>query len=97
MIGVLVGVGEEFVFIGRRMWRSYGSKTALRVFTSLVLVNGMSTWLTTDIPFLRAGGEYVWGDTVSRDLVFAILMAILGTWFLEVRRLHNPGDVVSTR
>jgi adenylate cyclase len=102
LIGVLVGVGEEFVFIGRRMWRSYGSITALRVstytasvFASLVLVNGMSTWLTTDVSFLRAAGAYVWGDTVSRDLVFAIVVAILGTWFLEVRRLHNPGDVIS--
>ena len=31
---------------------------------------------------------------MGRDLVFAIVVAVLGTWFLEVRRLHNPGDVV---
>lgn len=101
LIGILVGVGEEFVFVGRRMWRSYGGVTALRISTytlavlvSLVLVNGSSTWLTTDVSFPQAAGAYVRGDTLIRDLVFAIVVAVLGTWFLEVRRLHNPGDVL---
>jgi adenylate cyclase len=100
LIGISVGVGEEFVLVGRRIWRSYGGITALRVSTytlavlgSLVIVNGASSWLLTDVSFSQAAGEYVLGDTVRRDLVFAVVVAVLGTWFLEVRRLHNPGDV----
>ncbi len=100
LIGGLVGFGEEFVFVGRRMWRSYAGITALRVatysvfaFLSLVLVNGVSMWLATDSPFSEAAAAYAGGDTLDRDLVFAIVVAVLGTWFLEVRRLHNPGEV----
>lgn len=100
LVGVVLGVGEEFVFIGRRMWRSYGQITALRigsysvlVFITLVLVNGGWAWLVTDLTFSEAASLYARGDTVRRDLVFAIVVAVLGTWFLEVRRLHNPGEV----
>jgi adenylate cyclase len=101
LIGILLGVGEEFVFIGRRMWRSYAGITAVRisaytlgVVVSLVLVNGTSIWLATSDSFVQAAGEYLRGETAARDLVFAIVVAVLGTWFLEVRRLHNPGDVL---
>jgi adenylate cyclase len=30
---------------------------------------------------------------MGRDVIIAIVMAILGTSFLEIRRLHNPGDL----
>ena len=100
LIGLLLGIGEQFVFVGRRMWQSYARVTALRisaytlaVLASLVLVNGSSTWLTTDVSFIQAATAYVGGVTMNRDLLFAIVVAVVGTWFLEVRRLHNPGDV----
>lgn len=100
LIGGLVGVGEEFVFVGRRIWRSYAAITLLRmvtytvaVFLSLVLVNGLSVWLVTEASFSDAAAGYARGETVGRDLLFAVVVAVLGTWFLEVRRLHNPGDV----
>lgn len=100
LIGMLVGVGEEFVFVGRRLWRSYRRVTALRVVLyalvvigTLVVVNGLSTWLTTDTRLLQAASGYLRGDTMGRDLVLAIVVAVLGISFLEVRRLHNPGDI----
>ncbi len=100
LIGGLVGFGEEFVFIGRRLWRSYRRVTCLRVVLytlvvvgTLVVVNGGSDWLTTDVPLLRAARGYAGGDTMGRDVLFAIIVALLGTAFLEIRRLHNPGDI----
>ncbi len=99
-IGFLVGFGEEFVFIGRRLWQGYRLVTTLRValytmvvVETLVVVNGGSTWLTTDASLLEGAAGYVLGDTMGRDLVFAIIVALAGTSFLEVRRLHNPGDI----
>ena len=38
LIGALVGVGEEFVFIGRRVWRSYARITAVRISTYTVAI-----------------------------------------------------------
>jgi adenylate cyclase len=100
LIGFLVGLGEEFVFIGRRLWRSYRRVTSLRIILYsivivlvLVVVNGTSIWLTTNSPFFDAAAAYIRGATMRRDVVFAIVVAVLGTSLLEVRRLHNPGDI----
>lgn len=100
LIGSLMGIGEEWVFVGRMRWRHYVWVTALRValytgviVVALVLVNGASTALTSDADLLAALEAYVRGETMARDLVLAAVMAVLGTAFLEIRHLHNPGDI----
>lgn len=100
LIGLGVGVGEEYVFIGRRRWRSYQAVTLLRVISYallivglLTLVNGASNWFIARGTFVEASSEYVFGPDASRDIVFALVVALLGTSYLEIRRLHNPGDI----
>lgn len=100
LIGIGVGIGEEYVFIGRRRWRSYGAVTLLRVscyalliVAVLTVVNGASDWLVQRGTFVEASREYVLGPGASRDIVFALVVALLGTSYLEIRRLHNPGDI----
>ncbi len=100
LIGILVGIGEEWIFVGRIRWRRYLWVTSARIVLytgvivmTLVLVNGGWTALTSDAGLLTAMGIYVTGDTMARDLVLSTGVAVLGTVFLEVRNLHNPGDI----
>ena len=100
IIGFLVGVGEELVFVGRRRWRHYLWVTSVRVAVytgvvvlTLVLVNGVSAALTSEQGLATAIGSYVTGEAMARDLVLATVVAVLGTAILEVRHLHNPGDI----
>ncbi len=100
LIGCVVGVGEEFLFldVGRRL--SYfalnGSRLLLYIvgiIASLIGVNAAYVWLLGGTSIVEAMRLYLLGDTVGRDLTLAIVVAVLGTSFLEVRRLHNPGDL----
>lgn len=99
-IGLLVGLGEEFVFVGRRLWQSYRQITVLRValytlavVASLILVNGMSNQLSDGVSFTEGSAFYILSDNMKRDLIFALIVAVAGTAILEIRRLHNPGDI----
>jgi adenylate cyclase len=100
LIGLLVGIGEEWIFVGRIRWRHYLWVTSVRVglytaviVATLVLVNGVSLALTSDAGPFAAMAIYLTGGTMVRDVVLAALVAVLGTAFLEVRHLHNPGDI----
>ncbi len=100
LIGLAMGIGEEWVFVGRRRWRHYAWVTALRValytgviLAALVLVNGVWAALTSDAALLAALKSYVGTEGIGRDLVLAMMVSVLGTAFLEVRHLHNPGDI----
>ena len=100
LIGGILGVGEEFVFIGRYRWRAYMILNALRIslyvtalLAALIIVNAADTWLTQETGFVEAVRLYVVGDTMGRDSIFAIVVAILGTSFLEIRKLHNSGGL----
>lgn len=100
LIGTGVGIGEEYVFIGRRRWRSYRAVTLFRVSCyavlivgALTLVNGASDWLVARGTLVEASRDYVFGPGAWRDIVFAFAVALVGTSWLEVRRLHNPGEI----
>ena len=102
LIGMLVGIGEEWIFVGRIRWRRYLWVTSVRValysgviVMTLVLVNGGSTALTSEIGPFNAMRIYVAGETMARDLLLATVAAVLATAFLEVRHLHNPGDILN--
>ncbi len=100
LIGLIVGIGEEWIFVGRIRWRHYMLVTSVRValytaviVATLVLVNGVSLALTSETGPFAAMAIYLTGGTMVRDVVLAALVAVLGTAFLEVRHLHNPGDI----
>ncbi|MEM7415693.1 MAG: adenylate/guanylate cyclase domain-containing protein [Gemmatimonadota bacterium] len=97
-IGLGVGFGEESFFFGRRRWRSYHLATATRVglysllvAVALIVVNaaGSSSGGTLGARALT----YVGTPGFLRDAMLAVLVAAMGTAYLEVRRLHNPGEI----
>ena len=100
LIGCVIGMGEEFLFLGIGRRLSYFALNASRVLlytvgiiTSLIGVNAAYPWLTQGTSIVEGAKLFVLGDTMGRDLALAVVVAILGTSFLEVRRLHNPGDI----
>ena len=102
LIGLLVGIGEQWIFVGRVRWRRYLGVTCVRVASytgvivvTLVLVNGGSMALTSGTGAFEAIAIYLTGDTMARDVFLAALVALVGTAFLEVRHLHNPGDILN--
>ena len=102
LTGLLVGIGEEWIFVGRIRWRHYVWVTSGRVILytevivlTLVFVNGGSMALTSDTGLFAAMAIYLTGGTIARDVIMAAFVAVLGTAFLEVRHLHNPGDILN--
>jgi hypothetical protein len=65
------------------------------IVVTLVLVNGGSMALTSGTGAFEAIAIYLTGDTMARDVFLAALVALVGTAFLEVRHLHNPGDILN--
>lgn len=100
LIGLMVGAGEEVVFFGGRKYRGYRSITLLRIIgyacvvvAVLVTVN---SWLGDQggvATFVDNALGYTRGPTFVRDVFLAIVLSAAGTAFLEVRRLHNPGEI----
>lgn len=100
LIGCMIGMGEELLFVGIGRGLSYVALNTSRVLlytvaiiTSLVGVNSAYPWLTQGTTLVEGAKLYALGETIGRDLAVAMVVAILGTSFLEVRRLHNPGDL----
>jgi len=96
-----MGIGEEWVFVGRGRWRRYLWVTVVRVLlytgvivAALVLVNGASEALAADTRLLGGMATYVTSESMLRDLVLASMVAVVGTALLEVRHLHNPGEIL---
>ena len=100
LIGFLLGVGEELLFVSIGRGLSYIVLNTSRVLlytagiiASLVGVNSAYHWLIDGTTLVEGAKLYALRDTVGRDFIFVIVVAVLGTSFLEVRRLHNPGDL----
>lgn len=98
LTGLGVGVGEEVFFFGRRRWQGYRLVTTVRIIafaswilTVLVSVNGL---LRTGADGLPQGAlAYLTGSTFVRDAAAALIVATMATAYLEVRRLHNAGEI----
>ena len=99
-IGFVFGAGEEFAVppLSRRL--SFGLLNLTRVVTyaavilvALVAVNAVSLALVLDVGLARAASVYINEGNSTRDLIVAVLAAISLTWALQVRRLHNKGEI----
>lgn len=98
VIGLGVGFGEESFFFGRIRWRSYRLATATRVGVysllvgaALIAVNAAGS--SSAAPLAERALVYTRDPAFLRDAVMAVLVATMGTAYLEVRRLHNPGEI----
>lgn len=100
LIGGLVGATEEIYLVGAGRRLNYFSVSALRlvhytvsVTLTLVLVNSGYAWMTDETGLVEAIRGYLLGATFLRDVLFTFVVAVLGTAWLETRKLHNPGDL----
>ncbi len=100
LIGLFFGVGEEFVVprLSRRL--SFLMLNLTRVIAyagvvliALVLVNALRFSLSLDIGLASAASIYVTDGNSTRDLLVAVLAAVSLTSALQVRRLHNRGEI----
>ena len=100
IIGLLFGVGEEFVVPRLSRKLSFLMLNFTRVLTyacvilvALVFVNALGVSLARDVGLGHAASIYITEGDSTRDLIVAILAAISLSSILQVRRLHNRGEI----
>jgi adenylate cyclase len=100
LIGVAVGVTEQFLLpLGSRRFRFF-TLNALRVLLysavmlfALVLVNGIALAIGSRVGLLEGAGRYLLDDRLTRDFLMAFVTAVVLTSALEIRTLHNRGEI----
>jgi adenylate cyclase len=99
LIGIGLGVGEEFILPrwSRTMpfaWLSIvriGGYTLMMI-TALTAVNAVDVSIVRELGPFDSIAFYAVGD-LWRHLIFAFITAVIATSFLQVRKLHNPGEI----
>ena len=100
LIGPGLGIGEELIFPRWSRTMSFarlsivriGSYTLLMI-TALTAVNAVDRSIVLELGPFESVAFYVREGGLWRDLVFAIVASALLTGFLQVRKLHNPGEI----
>jgi adenylate cyclase len=94
LIGACVGIGEELILPRWSRKMGFVRFGALRItaytlviILALILVNSVDLSLTLDLGLLESASRY-FGEDLGRDLLLAMT-----TSFLQVRKLHNPGEI----
>ena len=104
LIGVLIGpglgVGEELIFPRWSRTMSFARLSIVRVggytlliITALTVVNAIDRAIVLELGALDSVIYYANDGGLLRDLVFAVIASFLVTDFLQVRKLHNPGEI----
>ena len=100
LIGLTLGVGEEFLvprssrrlsFLQLNLAR--GASYAVLILLVLALVNARREARDSGGGFVQGAGLYLQGESSRRDALIAVALAVLITSILQVRRLHNPGEL----
>ena len=100
LIGLGLGVGEELIFprwsrtmtFARLSVVRIGSYTLLMII-ALTAVNAVDRSIVLELGPFESIVYYAIEGGVGRDLIFAIVASALLTAFLQVRKLHNPGEI----
>ncbi len=100
LIGAGFGVGEELIFprwsramsFARLSTVRIGSYTLL-IITALTAVNAVDFSIVLDLGLIDSVAFYATEGGLPTDLIFAVVAAFLVTGFLQVRKLHNPGEI----
>jgi adenylate cyclase len=100
LIGPGLGVGEELIFprwsrtmtFARLSVVRIGSYTLLMI-TALTAVNAVDGSIVLGLGPFESIAYYAAEGGLWRDLVFAVVASGLLTAFLQVRKLHNPGEI----
>ncbi len=98
-IGIGLGVGEEFIIPRWSRTMAFARLSVVRIggytllmITALTAVNSVDESIMHDLGPFDSVAFYVAGG-LWRDLSFAFIAALITTSFLQVRKLHNPGEI----
>jgi adenylate cyclase len=101
LVGTSIGLCEEFLFLERFRKKSY---LFLLVFRTVVysfviafhelLINSASNFLTQDLTIGNSIYAAVYREHFPRDLSIIALVSVVSIAFLQIRRLHRPGDLL---
>ena len=69
-----------------------GGYTLLMI-TALTAVNAVDRSIVLDLGAFDSVASYAVEGGLWRDLIFAFIAAAITTGFLQVRKLHNPGEI----
>ena len=100
LIGAGLGVGEELIFprwsrtmaFARLSIVRIGSYTLLMIM-GLTAVNAVDRSIVLELGPFDSIASYATEGGLWRDLTFAVVASFLVTGFLQVRKLHNPGEI----
>lgn len=91
LIGLIVGILEEFVFKGLFLKISFLYVLLIRaflysIFTSLILSLVLSIEISFDeqIPYIQAVIQYIKGPLFQRDFIFTFMFIVLMVFFLQI-------------
>jgi adenylate cyclase len=100
LIGAGVGAGEEFVLPDWSRALSFAWLNFLRIssytllmIVALVLVNTADGMIRFELGPIEGAAHYAVGGGLGRDLLFAFIASAAVTALLQVRKLHNPGEI----
>jgi len=101
LVGTSIGLCEEFLFLERFRKKSY---LFLLVFRTVVysfviafhelLINSASNFLTQDLTIGDSVYAAIYRENFPRDLSIIALISVVSIAFLQIRRLHRPGDLI---
>lgn len=101
LVGTSIGLCEEFLFLEKFRKKSY---LFLLVFRTVVysvviafhelLINSASNLLTANMSINESIHSAVFRENFPRDLSIIALVSVISIAFLQIRRLHRPGDLV---
>ena len=99
LIGAGIGVGEELIFPRWSRTMAFARLSVVRVgsYTLLIIagltaVNAVDRSIVLGLGPFESIAYYTSGD-LWRDLIFAVVASFFVTGFLQVRKLHNPGEI----
>jgi adenylate cyclase len=101
LVGTSIGLCEEFLFLEKFRKKSY---LFLLVFRAVVysvviafhelLINSVSNFLTLNLSMGQSIYTAVYRENFLRDLSIIALVSVISIAFLQIRRLHRPGDLI---
>ena len=100
LIGAGVGVGEELIFPRWSRTMAFARLSVVRIggysllmITALTAVNAVDRSVVLGLGPFDSVANYAIEGGLWRDLIFAFIAAAITTSFLQVRKLHNPGEI----
>ena len=100
LIGVGLGVGEEFILPRWSRTMAFPRLSVVRIgaytllmITALITVNAVDESIVFELGPVESVAAYAVEGGLWRDLIFAFIAAAITTAFLQVRKLHNPGEI----